>query len=363
MVLWILPGFKEEGQEPNFTAQVTLHKDKGTTSRLPKWGEEQIFVYVKAVSFFLSKSYATGSNIAKETSDIACLEKTPIETSVQFADVFRSKVVCRESSYPEESTKGVFIDGIPANIQGVVVLFWSCEHDAHLLEFAQNADTLLEQVRQVLSSLIATAQKNRLLNDRQAAPILAALAKQRSRSWRKIHYLKQTAKEGPLLNKEAVKATKGPNKRRIVGRVWQKATEKRRCHIPFTPRSLHRKERLIVNKRFALVYGETTVKDSTAHLATPRRNIINDTTLFEDVQQSWRDYRQTTPSGTVDSEAQPRSRNFLQQETLTRLNDDIDGVHASGNDEIPTPIIGGARPDIPSEQRSDKKKNSIESWS
>lgn len=70
---------------------MTPHNDDGTIHRQRKTGEEQIFTSVEAVDFLL-KAYATDSNIAQTTSDIACVKKSSVETSVQFADVHR---VCK----------------------------------------------------------------------------------------------------------------------------------------------------------------------------------------------------------------------------------------------------------------------------
>lgn len=83
---------------------------------------------------YLLTSYATNSNIVKAASEIATLRKVTNETSVQFADVLRTKVVQCENVYLVESTKGIFIDGLPANIQSAVRMFWSREQNAHLLE-------------------------------------------------------------------------------------------------------------------------------------------------------------------------------------------------------------------------------------
>lgn len=138
---------------------MTLHKDDGTVHRLPSIGEEQIPTYVEAVNNLL-KSYAADSNIAKATSDVACLKKTSMEALVQFADLLRSKVVHCGNVYPEMRANGGFIDGLPANIRSTLRTAWGHQKDAHLLETAQYADPLLEQTRHVPSHEVASAYKN-----------------------------------------------------------------------------------------------------------------------------------------------------------------------------------------------------------
>lgn len=105
---------------------MTPHKGDGKTHKLPRTGEEQISTYVEAVRSLL-KSYATHSDNAKVTSDMTCLKKASTETSVQFSNVLRSKAVPRGNAYPEEHTRGLFIDAFPANIQKAVRTFWHRE--------------------------------------------------------------------------------------------------------------------------------------------------------------------------------------------------------------------------------------------
>lgn len=74
---------------------MTFHKDDQTAHRLPMTDEEQILMCVEAGKVLLN-FYATDSNIARAASDIACVKKISIDTSVQFADILRSWVVrCR----------------------------------------------------------------------------------------------------------------------------------------------------------------------------------------------------------------------------------------------------------------------------
>lgn len=72
-----------------------------------------------------------------------------METSVQFADVFRSKIVRRENAYLEGRTKRVFNDRFTVNIQRAVWIFRDHEQDKDLSETAQHSDTLLKEIRQV----------------------------------------------------------------------------------------------------------------------------------------------------------------------------------------------------------------------
>lgn len=51
------------------------------------------------------------------------LIKTLFENSVQPDGIFRLKVLPCENAFPEESTKRVFIDSLPASIRGAVNLF------------------------------------------------------------------------------------------------------------------------------------------------------------------------------------------------------------------------------------------------
>lgn len=46
-----------------------------------------------------------------------------METSVLFVDVLRSKVFCCWNASLEERTEGVFIYGIPVNIQNAISMF------------------------------------------------------------------------------------------------------------------------------------------------------------------------------------------------------------------------------------------------
>lgn len=54
-----------------------------------------------------------------------------------------------ENTYLDKRPKDVFFDTLPANILGAVGMFWGRERDTHLLNVAQNPDTLLEQELQV----------------------------------------------------------------------------------------------------------------------------------------------------------------------------------------------------------------------
>lgn len=58
----------------SLTVPMSLHKDNGTTPRVPKTDDEQISTYLEALNL-LVKGYATESNIAKRTSDIASFKK------------------------------------------------------------------------------------------------------------------------------------------------------------------------------------------------------------------------------------------------------------------------------------------------
>lgn len=93
MALWVMLAFGIDKAAFSLTVQMTSYEDDGTIHRLPEAGKGQISTYVEAVDFLL-KSYATYSNTAKAASEIPALRKTPVETSVQFADVFCTKFVC-----------------------------------------------------------------------------------------------------------------------------------------------------------------------------------------------------------------------------------------------------------------------------
>lgn len=143
MALCTMPTSIKLEPASSLTVRRTLHKDEGTTHKMPKTGEDHISTYVRAVNFLL-KSYATDSNIAKATSNIACLKNASMYTSVQFADVLRSKVVRGRSAYLEKRSKEVFIDGVLVNIQSVVRIFWGREQGAHLSQTVQYENTLLQ---------------------------------------------------------------------------------------------------------------------------------------------------------------------------------------------------------------------------
>lgn len=90
--LCVMPTFVRDRPASSLTAWISPHKDDGTAHRLQKTHEEQNSTYVEAVNFLL-KSYAINYSNAMATSDIECLKKVSMDTSVQLADVFRLKVV------------------------------------------------------------------------------------------------------------------------------------------------------------------------------------------------------------------------------------------------------------------------------
>lgn len=109
-------------------------------------------MYVEDVNFLL-KLYATDPNIAKETFEVAAPRQTTMETSIHYADVLCTKEVCCENAYPVKRTNGVFMDSLLANNKIVVRLFYDCKKGAPLSEASQYVHTLLEQTRQVASSV------------------------------------------------------------------------------------------------------------------------------------------------------------------------------------------------------------------
>lgn len=134
--LSIMPTFMKVGPVSSPVVWLNRYNYNNTSHRLPKAKEEQIFTYVKAVNFQL-KSYATDSKIPKAILEIAAFKKIPIETSVQFADVLRTKVVCCGNAYLKERAKKVFSDGLPVNSQGAIRVSWRWKQAAHLLDIAQ----------------------------------------------------------------------------------------------------------------------------------------------------------------------------------------------------------------------------------
>lgn len=111
---------------------------------LPKVGDERSTTYIEYVDY-LHKSYATDSNNAKATLEMAALRKVANEICVQFSVILRTKVVQCRFYYPKERTIGIFIDGLPTNMQSLDRMFRGREQDTHLLEIAMITDTLLEQ--------------------------------------------------------------------------------------------------------------------------------------------------------------------------------------------------------------------------
>lgn len=103
----------------NLTVRMAYFEDGGATHRLPEVGKKQIFTYVKVVTIIVN-SYAPDSPTAKAALEIASLENTPLETSVQFEDVLRTKMARCENIYPEKRTKKLFIDWFLASIQSAI---------------------------------------------------------------------------------------------------------------------------------------------------------------------------------------------------------------------------------------------------
>lgn len=105
----------QDGPALKLTASITLSKDSLSKYPLPKIKKERVTTYVVAVNYFL-KSYATESNIVNATFEISALRKAENETIAQFVGVQRTKVLRCENACPEEKTKSIFIEGLPANI-------------------------------------------------------------------------------------------------------------------------------------------------------------------------------------------------------------------------------------------------------
>lgn len=123
------------------------------------------------------------------------MKKDSPETSVQFAYALRSKAVRCEDAYPKELTTVVFIDGVPANVQSAVRMFWSREQDANLLEIAKYADVLLEQTRRVRTYLAIPVRKDRFEWNRQTTHMLATVAESRSQFPKNIIDVRQKFRE------------------------------------------------------------------------------------------------------------------------------------------------------------------------
>lgn len=93
MSLLVMSIFIKGGKELISKARMTSWGDALGERPLLKVEEEQITIYFKIVNYLL-KSYATERNIAEATLEIALLKNAPNGTSVQFADVLRTKFVC-----------------------------------------------------------------------------------------------------------------------------------------------------------------------------------------------------------------------------------------------------------------------------
>lgn len=144
-----------EGQTSvQFNSLNEFFQRRKVTPKLPKVDKEQILTYVDTINFLLS-SYAKHSDIPKVPLETAASEKTPIETSVQFGEVFFIKVVCCENTFLVERTMTVFTDGLSANNLITVRLFLSRKQEMHFSKITQYADTLLELTTQI-QSLVGT---------------------------------------------------------------------------------------------------------------------------------------------------------------------------------------------------------------
>lgn len=155
-----MPTFIKDGSASSLAVRMAPNGGGDSALHLPKAGGEQISTYIEAVNYLL-KSYTTDANIFKATSEVANLRKARAETSVQFAEVLRDKVVRCGNAYPEERTKRIFIERLLSNIQSAVRMFRAREREDHLSKLAQCADTLLELTRQTPASLTPKYQKSR----------------------------------------------------------------------------------------------------------------------------------------------------------------------------------------------------------
>lgn len=72
------------------------------------------------------------------------------------------------------------------------------DKDAHLSEIAQFADKLIQQTRQVPSSVEPPVQRNRFQRSRRTAPFMKAQAEQKTRFSKNFHYVTRKPRERPL---------------------------------------------------------------------------------------------------------------------------------------------------------------------
>lgn len=110
---------------------MTHYKADGTTTRQPRAHIDQISTYAKAVDFHLN-SFDIYSTKSKATLETAAVKLSLQETLVQFANVFRTKVVCVWNDYPVECTKKAFIDALPAYTKSSVTISGARKQKAHL---------------------------------------------------------------------------------------------------------------------------------------------------------------------------------------------------------------------------------------
>lgn len=121
IALWVVSNLMKDGPASSHTARMTSLQDAQGEYPLFKVEEELIKTYGEAMSYAL-KSDETDSNIANANLKIVSLRKASNEIAVQFPDVLRTKVVRCENAYPEERTKSICIDRLPANIQSPVCM-------------------------------------------------------------------------------------------------------------------------------------------------------------------------------------------------------------------------------------------------
>lgn len=155
------------------------YEDDRAAKRLSDAGEEQISTNVGAVNSLL-KLYATNSYKAKKRFEIAVLKKSPMET-VQFASVLFSKIVYCGNAYPEKRTKRVFTNGLLASTPSATKLFWRQKQDENHSEIAKYTDLLLEQTKQVPSSVLTQNQRSRFVRGQRTYSVVDTIGENRDK--------------------------------------------------------------------------------------------------------------------------------------------------------------------------------------
>lgn len=117
--LWSISTLFKDRPASSLTVCVTPHNERETTNKLPKISKKEIFTNVGAARFLLNP-ITTKSDIVKVSLETITSSGTLVKALLQFPDVLHTKVVHCKNAYPNELTKKLLINGLPAKTQSAV---------------------------------------------------------------------------------------------------------------------------------------------------------------------------------------------------------------------------------------------------